>query len=235
MESTPNFSLMNEWNRAHRDGPLLSGWVRWLSKAMFSSNHWNIKLFFFSAQQKRKDFMAGINRIIQRHGLSKVVEATDRGSDLKNMIVKSTNLTQGPWYKCSKGTSSILIWLDRGIDSYPTLRLCECFLNKLISIFDFSPVLCRLKRSWYVNWLPRSRKTVVVKIMAHRSVISIQMALYLTTSFLFPTYVQQVMFTALLRALERQAPSSVQNVWQNQDGLHSQHQRYYIVNNYLLK
>ena len=49
--------------------------------------------------------MAHINRIIQRHGLAKVVEATDRGSELKDMIVKSTNLTQGPWYKCSEGTS----------------------------------------------------------------------------------------------------------------------------------
>ena len=101
-----NFSLMNEWNRAHRDFPLPSGRVRRLSKVMFSSNQ---TLNFFSAHQKRKDFMADINRIIQRHGLSKVIEATDHGSDLKNMIVKSTNLTQGPWYKCSKGTSSNLI------------------------------------------------------------------------------------------------------------------------------
>ena len=61
------------------------------------------------------------------------------------------------------------------------------------------------------------------------------MALYLTTSFLFLIYVQQVIFIALLRVLERQAPSSVQNVWQNQDGLRSQHQRYQIFNNYLLK
>ena len=47
--------------------------------------------------------MADINSIKQRHGLSKVVEATDCGSELNGMIVKTKNLTQGPWYKCSKG------------------------------------------------------------------------------------------------------------------------------------
>lgn len=71
-----------------------------------------------------------------------------------------------------------------------------------------------------------SSKNVIVKITAYRSVIVIQIALYLITSFLFLTYVQELMFTALLRALERQVPSSVQNVWQNQDRLHSHHQRY---------
>lgn len=58
----------------------------------------------FSAYQRRNDFMAVINRIKQTHGLSKVVEATDCGLELKDMIVKTKNLTQGPWYKCSKGT-----------------------------------------------------------------------------------------------------------------------------------
>lgn len=74
--------------------------------------------------------------------------------------------------------------------------------------------------------VPESSKNVIVKITAYRSVIVIQIALYLITSFLFLTYVQELMFTALLRALERQVPSSVQNVWQNQDRLHSHHQRY---------
>lgn len=59
---------------------------------------------FYSAHQKRKDFMADINRIRQTHGLSKVAEPTDCGSELKDMIVKTKILTQGPWYKCNKGT-----------------------------------------------------------------------------------------------------------------------------------
>ena len=50
-----------------------------------------------------KDFMADINRIKQRHRLSKEVEVTDCGSELNDMIVKTRNFTQGPWYKCIKG------------------------------------------------------------------------------------------------------------------------------------
>lgn len=70
---------------------------------------------------------------------------------------------------------------------------------------------------------PGSSKNVTVRVMAH---LSIQISLHLIIGFLFLTHLQQLMFTVLLKALERQVPSSVQNVWQNQDGLHSHQQRY---------
>lgn len=51
-----------------------------------------------------KMFMADINRIKRRYGFAMEVEATDSKSELKD-IVMTKHLAQGPWYKCSKGTS----------------------------------------------------------------------------------------------------------------------------------
>ena len=48
--------------------------------------------------------MADIKKIKQRHELFMGVEATDSESELKNNVVKTKNLAQGPWYKCSQGT-----------------------------------------------------------------------------------------------------------------------------------
>ena len=52
-----------------------------------------------------KMFMADINRIKRRYGFVKEVEPTDSKSELKH-IVMTKHLAQGPWYKCSKGTSN---------------------------------------------------------------------------------------------------------------------------------
>lgn len=46
--------------------------------------------------------MADIKKIKQRHELFMGVEATDSESELKNNVVKTKNLAQGPWYKCSQ-------------------------------------------------------------------------------------------------------------------------------------
>ena len=71
----------------------------------FDVVEFSIRSCLFSGCQRRKEFMADINRIKRRHGFSKDVDATDTDSELKNMIVKTKNLAQGPWYKCRKGTS----------------------------------------------------------------------------------------------------------------------------------
>ena len=48
--------------------------------------------------------MADIKKMKQRHGLFVGVGETDSESELKNNVVKTKNLAQGPWYKCSQGT-----------------------------------------------------------------------------------------------------------------------------------
>ena len=48
--------------------------------------------------------MADIKRLKQRYRLYNEVEETDPDSELNKMIIRTKNVTQGPWYKCSKGT-----------------------------------------------------------------------------------------------------------------------------------
>ena len=63
----------------------------------------DVVMLNFLGHQRRKEFMADINRLKLTHGLSSDVEATDSDSELKNMVVKTKKLALGPWYKCNKG------------------------------------------------------------------------------------------------------------------------------------
>ncbi|PFX30310.1 hypothetical protein AWC38_SpisGene4913 [Stylophora pistillata] len=49
------------------------------------------------------ELLDGINKIEQGRGLSKKVEEKVWFKELRDKIVKSKHLTQGPWYKCKKG------------------------------------------------------------------------------------------------------------------------------------
>ena len=70
---------------------------------MHNRNRFNDAVSHFIARNKIEEFLNDINGIEQRHGLSKKEEENFCLEKLRDEIVKSKHLTQGPWYKCKKG------------------------------------------------------------------------------------------------------------------------------------
>lgn len=61
-----------------------------------------IIVYLLPGQRKLNLFMDDIRKIRQKHGFSTQVESTDCGLEMKNIVI-AKHISQGPWYKCSKG------------------------------------------------------------------------------------------------------------------------------------
>lgn len=57
----------------------------------------------FIDRQKIEEFMADVNKLKQKYGLSKSLEVPGFDAKLQKVIMKTRNLVKGPWYKCGKG------------------------------------------------------------------------------------------------------------------------------------